>query len=235
MRLSVERIIILLLLLALGFGFWKLRQISFQNASYQRLGQSQGWEIVEWRNKFNNSQARIKTLQSGQEALEAFYQDWVDSLSHQMDIAPQRMQSITSVGLVTQQHVRFVADPTRRDTVYQADTLMVIANGFSHADAWSQITARFLGDSIHLHYRFNDSLSVVSHLKRDQGFGGWALGKKTLYTDVVSHNPYSTITNVRSWQKAVPVRRFGLGPYVGWDPLQGPSVGVSLHYSVIQF
>ena len=226
-----EHYVIALLVMVLGIGYWGLGKLRVQNAEYEQLAESRAWEVVRWRNAHGNAQARIKTLQSSRDALEVFYQDWVDSLSEQMNIKNKRIEAITSVGLFNE---RFIRVPVR-DTLVLKDSVYVRANGFAFADRWSSVQGLFTDSGVELTQRYQDSLSVVSHLKRDKGVRGWVLGKRTLYTDVVSHNPYSSITGVKSWQKAVPVKRFGLGPYVGYDPLRGLSFGVSLQYAVFRF
>lgn len=219
------------LLLVLGLGVWGLAKLHRQNTEYEHLAQARGWEVVKWRNRHGNSQARIKTLQSSRDALEVFYQDWVDSLAQQVDIKPTHWQSATSVGLLNQ---RFVRIPVR-DTLLLHDTTYVAANAFAYSDAWSRVRGVFTDTGVELTQSYTDSLSLVTHLKRNQGIGGWVLGKRTLHTEVVSHNPYSSITGVKSWQKAVPVKRFGVGPYIGYDPLRGPSFGISLQYALLRF
>ena len=79
-----RNIIIIILLLLLTFTGWYAAHLRTKNSELYQLTQARDQEIVTWRNKHGNSQARVKTLEIDYKTLEGFYEDWVDSLSREL-------------------------------------------------------------------------------------------------------------------------------------------------------
>lgn len=184
-----------------------------------------------WRNQDSLSRLRIQTLEASSQTVEQFYGDWVDSLTVQLDVQAKYMESAFSIGSIMERTHRLVV----HDTTVIRDTVAVPAQTFGLHDRWSSLEGTIIDMELGLHQQYYDSISVVNSLRRDPGFRGWALGRRTLHTDAINHNPYARFTGVRTWKKVVRPLRFGVGPYVGYDFRQGVSFGISFHYSLIQF
>ncbi len=193
-------------------------------------------EIKRWQNEAGLARAQVATLQTSKQTLTEFYGSWVDSLTEQLSISSKHLESALSVGSV---YERYFEVPVR-DTLLR-DTVLVPAQTFRKRDRWSLLEGTIVdmelaGPTLGLSQKYYDSISVVSHLNRVPGIQGWLFGKRELTTDAINHNPYSTFTGMRHWQKAVRPLKFGIGPFVGYDPVRREiTYGVSLHYSLIQF
>ena len=188
-------------------------------------------QVKLWRNEAGLARAQVATLQTSKQVLTDFYSSWVDSLTEQLSVTAKHMESALSVGTV---YDRFLSLPLR-DTLLKRDTVWLPAQTFQYTDRWSRLEGTIIDMELGLSQQYYDSMSVVSHLKRVKGVKGW-LGKRELTTEAINHNPYSTFTGIRHWQKAVRPLRYGIGPYVGYDPIHNEmSFGISFHYSIIQF
>lgn len=213
--------VLLLLLSGAGAYIYHLRD---KNKQLYQVGQARGWEVVKWRNAHGNSQARIKTLQADYKNLEGTYQDWVDSLSKQLNIRPKHVQSAVSVGIRNERTVRF--EKSAEDTV----------GVYTFADKHHHFSARLSPDFLEFTPTTFDSLGIVSHLRREPGVWNFLTGRRTLHTDVVSYNPYSTFTGLRSYRKPVSGQRLGLTLFAGYDPfLNRGSVGVGVGWIIWPF
>ena len=233
-------IIILALALA-GAGAYIL-ELHHERDDLEAVATHDRGQVKLWRNKTGLARAQVATLQTSKKVLTEFYGSWVDSLTEQLSVSEKHMESALSVGTV---YERFLELPLR-DTLIQKDTVWLAAQTFQYTDRWSRLEGTIIDmdrnagrlgvPTLGFSQKYYDSMSVVSHLNRVPGVQGWLLGKRELTTEALNHNPYSSFTGIRHWQKAVRPLRYGIGPYVGYDPIRNEiSFGVSFHYSIIQF
>lgn len=95
---------------------------------------------------------------------------------------------------------------------------------------WSLDTEwyKIIGVTNHLtsdiHLKFWDSKSIVTYVKKNK-----------IITEVTDHNPYSSTYGLRSYtNKAPKIKKFGLGPNVGWSPWNGFYIGIGVNYNLIE-
>ena len=218
-----RNIIIIILLLLLSTVSWYVMHLRTKNAELYQLTQAQDQEATTWRNKHGNSQARVKTLEIDYKTLEGLYEDWVDSLSRELEIRSKRVQSAVSIGIRNERELRV---PVQTDSAGNKTAI--------YQSKHFRLKAMLNDDFLTVDTHSLDSLGFVFHLLPDPGLWSRLTGQRTLHADVVSYNPYTTFTGLRSWQKAVPPQRWGIGPFLGYDPLRNEiSFGVSIHYSII--
>ncbi|HTJ52655.1 MAG TPA: DUF6549 family protein [Cyclobacteriaceae bacterium] len=89
-------------------------------------------------------------------------------------------------------------------------------------------------DSLHAPYKYtySDVITMTMSTKKK-----WLFGKERLYGSGMLGNPNAKITNSTSvLMKDYKDKRFSIGPYVGYDPIQNrPSVGIGMQWALIKF
>lgn len=84
-------------------------------------------------------------------------------------------------------------------------------------------------------------LSVMSKYNIIIGRESQGLFKKSKpYAEVFNYNPYANVQSIKTYQVSLPkVKRFGIGPYVGYGFSEGfkpqLSIGIGLQYNLIRF
>ena len=201
------------------------------------VAQHEQAQVKRWRDKHGRARARVKTLETSRAVLEEFYGEWVDSLAAQLSVERKALQSALSVG---SHHQRFITMPVRVvDTLRIRDTAYVAASGFSQRDRWSSVTGRLYGGSdsregVDLELKYYDSISVVSHLRKKPGIRGlWQA--RELTSEAINHNPYSSFSQVRHYQRKIKERRWGVGVGVGYGYPVGWSIQIGISRHIIQF
>ena len=248
--ICMKRTIALVILLLTCVGL--IAYVSYLRTNqqgYRQIARQQGVEARVWRNEAKQSRARIESLEITTQQLEEFYQDWVDSLSEDMEIKTKKWQNALSVGLQGSYNLEMPMPVVLVDSSSNADgrsgpprgaaqrsaAQLQLSSGRQSAgsvgNAWIQARGTFIDGKLQLQVNTQDSLGFVSHLHRKGLFG-----PRILTADVISYNPYSTITGVRHFAKRIPPQKLGLGVFAGWDILnQRPAVGVAVQYQFVQF
>lgn len=105
--------------------------------------------------------------------------------------------------------------------------------GFKVSDGFLALRATIY-DSIRApyKYKYSDVITMTMHTEKK-----WLFGKETLYGSGVLGNPNAKITNSTNvLMKDYKDKRFSIGPYVGYDPIQNrPSVGIGVQWALIKF
>lgn len=221
-----------LLTLLLSAALCWIGHVSDQRDSYQSLAEAQQDTVRIWRNKYGKARAEKKSVLASKQALRSYYRSRFDSLEKQMDIKMKHMRSLIGVGSVTERRILATVATVpiyMRDTVTVKDAVYFNAEAFHFQDKWLTIDGLLINKRLDLVYTHRDSINLVTSWKRKNIFH-----RRALTIDAVSYNPFSTITGLDHMEVSIRPRRFGIGPYVGISP-SGWSVGVSIHYSIIQF
>ncbi len=229
--------VIAILSLLLGGLSWYVLTLERERDDLRAVARHEQAQLARWRDKHGRARARVKTLETSRQVLEEFYGEWVDSLAEQLSMKQRDLQSALTVG---SHHQRFLQMPVHVvDTLRIRDTAYVAVRGFSQEDRWSSVTGRLYGGSdsaegVEMELKYYDSISVVSHLRKKPGIRGlWQA--RELTSDAINHNPYSSFSQVRHYQRKIKERRWGIGAGFGYGWPQGFSfqIGISRHF--IQF
>lgn len=177
----------------------------------ENLLESTQEKVVLWRDDAGRSRAQVKVLKSGQKAFEIYHKTLVDSL--QATIGTKKVSQVIYIDRVVQDTVELLRD----------DRGLIV-----YKDRW---TSFFQPDKDRLSYQIFDSLTVVSYNKKH----GFLNMKKTYVTEVINHNPYVSMTGLKSFEIEPRDRRVGLGVSVGYGATKtglSPYVGFGVYYRV---
>jgi hypothetical protein len=163
--------------------------------------------------------------EAGSKAIGTVYRREIDSIKAALNIKEKQLQAFTLAATVNQGYV-----PLKVDTVY-IDSAATY--NFAYNDRWLDVSGS-VGKNSFLKYKMTGSLVFTTYWKRK-----WLLGRKTTYIDAYSHNPHVRVTGLDGARISIKEPgRFGVGPYIGlgWTGSSWvPSIGLSLHYSIIRF
>lgn len=191
-------IVLLIALLSLGIVFFLM----------YKADQVQDYEVTEsqheakyWKDKYN----RARVTQKAAEATEETLRKVLDSL--QASIETEDVVQVTELSQESSRTIKTKLEPdTARvatpDTVRTDSLEKIKPNTFHFKDEWTEIKGEVLRDSILFNQvRQRDSISIISYYKRE------GLFKRSLYVEVISHNPHVEITGVRNYKVRSEPRR----------------------------
>lgn len=225
-------IILAVLLIALGILSHYTLELAGDRDSYEALYHYQQDSAKIWRNKAGLSQAEAHTAKVTVAILKAEHSAQLDTLQKQIRGLKKNLsnlQSHTSVSSTTSG--TFIAPAIDTSFTLVLGQSAVKAKSFAYSDKWTSMNGYFLRDSVHVEYKIRDDIDVVQYWKRPGIFK-----PLNLYTDVISHNPHSEITALKSLSVRPPVRsKLGLDVFTGYAPGAGLVVGIGVGYRLIQF
>lgn len=95
---------------------------------------------------------------------------------------------------------------------------------------WSDHWITFRSNHLSLKYSVRDSLRIVGYWENK------LFSKPKLITEAKSFNPSMSITNFMDINiPPPPAKKFYIGPFVGYDPFRGPTIGIGIGYGLIRF
>lgn len=236
-------IVLLLLLGVLAISWVKQRNSRLEK---EDLLEAMTAELEVWKDKDGLNRARIQTMET-YNARDFLALTAIDStMSDLQDLVREYRGELRRQGSAA-----IIASETRVDTVYVPtdavidSTRTILSNRFS--DEWLDLDYGFkfdtglpigLGiDSTNFNLTLRNRYSVVFGREK-QGFLG--LGRSKPFAEVKNYNPYTTTTDLRTYQvKLPPPKRFGIGPVVAYGI--GPNgqvgwfIGVGASWTPIQF
>ena len=110
------------------------------------------------------------------------------------------------------------------------------SGSFSYSSPYIKLSGTIDSEKLAITDTISVSVDITPFWQRKNKLFGIRYGKIQHFVDVSSPDPDVAITNIgRVTIKAKEPGRFGVGPYVGIDVAGKPSVGISLHYSLIRF
>lgn len=157
-------------------------------------------------------------------SVKAVYRREVDSLKKILKIHEKDIQAFTALSLQSSGTV-----------IPKVDTVIIPGDTsyrLQYDDKWLTLRGQ-VGRQSFIQYQVRDSIVFTTYSRRV------GLFKKETFMDGFSLNPNSHLAGIMSVKIAAPpAKRFGVGPYAGygWDGQRWkPTVGVSVHYSLIKF
>lgn len=142
-----------------------------------------------------------------------------------------------------------VKTKTYVESVQQTDSSTVSAIGdhfpvywsvLSDKNQWYRAEIRAGRDSTKLKLLTrNEYAVIIGSEPRYAGIGGFFTSPR-YFAEVINSNPYTETTSLRAYQLKMPkIKRFGVGPYIGfgidYQARVTVSLGLSVHWSVWQF
>lgn len=240
-------LVIIILLILLGFAVSRFYGVIKTNKELQDLNRVANQEIETWKGKDGLNRAKIEVLQTRDtETFLAFQSQ--DSTLKQLQSEVKEMSKF----LKKQGSVTIIKTETKYDTIYENSNKIYddIFNSFimdTIDNDWISTSfgfkldslpdGRFRIDSTKFTLTTRDAVSLTLGLE-PTGFLG--LGKGKPFAQVKNLNPYSSTTDMKTYQVSpIDPKRFGLGAFTGITLDSGfqvkPVIGLGLTYSLIQF
>jgi len=231
---KIKNLMILILMLLLGVFAW----ISLSNNdSYQEqvsLVEALNDEIKIWKDKDSATHAKIQIIET------AKAKDFV--AMEIMDSTVKNLQQTVSEFSKYLKKQGSVTNITNVTEVYNSAGTVVSKDSTGNAvyksnfnlDNWVLGDIVATKDSTKLNLKYFSDYSIVLGQEKD------GLFKKKPFVEIIDRNPYSSKHKVRTYQVSQPpVKRFGIGPYVGYgvgvDLKLHTTVGVGLQFNLIRF
>ena len=201
-------------------------------------------KMQTWRSKDSLMHAKISVLET-------------ENLEQMLKIESQDSSILELQNLITkyknklkhQGNVVKVKTKTYVESVQQTDSSTVSTVGdhspvywsvLSDKDQWYRAEIRAGRDSTRLKlFTRNEYAVIIGSEPRYTGIGRFFASPK-YFAEVINSNPYTETTSLRAYQLKMPkVKRFGVGPYIGfgidYQARATVSLGLSVHWSVWQF
>lgn len=189
-----------------------------------------------YKNKDGTQTAKIRTLETKSHKDFIKFKSQDSTIQRLQEILKDRKKDIGEHGSIT-----IVKGTTKVDTVYVTnveyiDSLPVYKGKFN-LGGW------VIGTTVAKYDETSISLSVKNSIEivlGDEKTGFLGLGPTIPFAEVTNLNPYSEITDLRTYRgKPQPARRLGVGPVVAYGIGSGFTpqvfVGVGVTYSLIRF
>jgi hypothetical protein len=221
-------VILIFLIVVLWFMYEQNKDLKSQSAQKDAILQERQAEIFYRRNKEGEIIASKLAVEASMKNIKEYYREETEKIVRDFDIKLKNTQSFLSAQIATSNK----GHTTLRDTVYYPIGLDVprVGRTFSIRERYMVFDGVIFDDGLDYSYTYYDTLSFVTHWKRDKFFA-----PKRLYVDGKSENPNSSIEGIRNISVNNFKRpRFSIGPYVGYGTT-GINIGVGLQYSVISF
>lgn len=174
-------------------------------------------EVQKWKDKYDNEHSKITQLVFDKES----FKRRADSIAKLLGTKPSDVQSVTSV--TTKGDVK-----VETETVYVDSTKTYL---FSDSTNYYALTGKLNTNTkkVNLDFGTVDTLTIVPYKKR-------RFFKETFAVDVTNKNPYNHIVSGYSYTSSERVKRFGIGPQVGYDPVNKRiTYGIGIQYNIIRF
>lgn len=224
MNFQIERLLLFsILIVVAAISLKSCLQVRRENDILKRNIEVKIDSTVYWKDKYGTEHASRRLAEGNLETIKISYQRLMDSVKARLNIKKNNIQTITTVGSVVGASII-----PSVDTIYTQDT----SYNFSFRDSWLQLSGT-IGKESKISYNFKDSLVITTYSKRKSLFGPYVT-----YMDAYSLNPNVRISGINGLRiTATKDSRFGLGAYLGygWNGQHwSPSVGLSIHYSLIK-
>lgn len=174
-------------------------------------------EVKKWRDKYNNEHNTVKQLQLDKNN----FKKQVDSISKLLEVKPKDINSVTSV-------------TTKTDTIFKSKLVYIDSLksfGFSKKDNYLALSGLINREDtiISVQLITVDTLTFIPYKKRN-------FFKETYVVDITNKNPYNKIISGYSYAQTEKIKRWGIGPNIGYDPLNNKiTYGIGIQYNIIRF
>lgn len=234
-------IVAIAVLLIVGFAIFSRQRVvtgSLENIAEYKAKTEQ--EMKTYKDENGKLHGQVEVLVADKNTFLATYGQKLDSIAKVLDIKTKNIEQYVQIGIKTTGSIK-----SRIDTTYVIDTNKNNVTGettldttktyqVNYKDNWMYFSGNIVKDSFIANYNVKDSLTFITY-KKKTGFLG--LGKGKTLMDVTSTNPNASYFGIKGVElKDLKPKRFGIGPYVGFDPItMRPSAGLSVNYNLIKF
>ena len=217
---NLSLILIIVFTIFSVFGFTQYQKMKNELKTTNKVLQLKNQQ-VEYFKQDSTWRARVEAVVAGNKILMETHGEELKSLSSDVKGVKKDLRNLDKVTVV--------------ETVY-IDSIEVKVAGdmpdstYHVEKRWSDHWVRFRSNHLSLKYEVRDSLRII-------GFWENKLFKKPrLMTEVTSFNPSMQISRFMDINVAPPpVKKFYIGPFVGYDPFRGPTIGIGIGYGLIRF
>lgn len=237
---KIKPVLLVLLVLILIFFLMKGCKAKQQLVSNDTMNIALKDSLKTWKDKEGNFKANITLLENYNSK---YFTDLAsaDSTISKLQKLVKKYEgqikhggSATSIGTEANIHI---VSPSHTDGFTRVqDTVYANYNTDFNIKGWVWGTVSATKDSTTIGMRFKEEIDVVIGTEKT-GFLG--LGKGKPFAEVTLHNPFNTVSTLRSYStKPAPNKRFGIGPVAayGFGPNFTPSlfIGVGVNWNIIK-
>ena len=193
--------------------------------------------VKVWRDKDSLSHAKIQVLETSNP------KDFINIKSNDKEVQDlQKLVNQYKKQLSTKGSVTNFQTITKYDTIYKTNSLSdirpnktVIMDSINNKWISSKFGFNLVDSTTIFNLKLRNEYSVIIGEESQ----GWFKPRKP-FVEVINKNPYSETDKLRTYQVQTPaVKRFGIGPFVGYgigsNFNAGVFVGVGLQYNLIKF
>jgi hypothetical protein len=202
-----------------------------QDKYYSSIISSKDDTVRTWQDEAGRWRAEATTATVSKKDLQEFFSMESEQIRKDFDTKLKNVTGYLRSSMQTTGTVAMKADSGTKVIIQNlngSDTAV-----FHYTDIWSHFDAILHNSQLQLSYRVHDSIAFVSSIKRNGLFG-----PTHTVLNGISYNPNTKISGITGIDIKVPDRKFGIGPYIGygWNGSSwSPSVGISVHYSLVKF
>jgi hypothetical protein len=218
--------LIIIAIVLLCFGLWQYRENKYIQDQRDNAISFLNDSISYYKDKYGKEVATKTALSGDKNQLEILLSKQIDSTSELKELVRQ-YKHVDGAGIVN--------TITIIDTVYVPFNQPVGLNfnkSINLKDDYYNINAFVDQDGFGLNsLEIPNKLSFVIGQKKT----GW-FSKPTYSVEIKNSNPYIRTTGVDAYQFTPKIRRWSVGPYLGFDLFQQDvSAGISLQYGILRF
>lgn len=180
------------------FFFFK-SEIKEKETNYVNNTEALVDQIESVKNKLGEASSKITTLESENTDLILAVNSKDSSIIRLQTLVEKYKKDIDNGGSITVIH----------DTVEVIKTVAIDSNTFNFKDHWVDLSG-VISDSLSFNLKVNNDYSVILGYEKD----GWF--KRKPYTLVTNRNPYSQVSQVRSYKVTIPKPKWSVGVTGGY-------------------
>lgn len=182
-------------------------------------------ELSYYKNELDQEVAQKAALKGDKESLEILLSKQIDT-TQQLARLVEGFKKVKSAGNITQQ--------TKIDTLFIPFEKAI---DFEFVKQWSSKSEHFNISGVTTNqFTRIDKIEIPNTLSFAIGVKSTGFWKTTYQAKAVNSNPYVKTTGLDTYTYSEKKKRFGIGPYIGFDALTlQPSVGLSINFNLIRF
>lgn len=233
------RVVIMLLVIGVFTLLTEACENSRESEASLALYQQAQAELVVWKDAEGKGRAKIATLVSDNLGAFAQLETQDSTILHLKEVVEKYKKELKKKGSITVIEVVGEVEGTVPTVVTNKDSTKYdpIYKSTFNFSGWVFGETVATKDSTSITIKYKEKLDIVIGEEKT-GFLG--LGKAKRFVDVTIHNPYSTVKELRVFEKEeTPPKRFSVGPGIHYGIGSGFTpqiyVGVGAQYSLIRF
>lgn len=219
-------ILIILLIFSSVFSCYQYQQRKSSEKQRENTSDFLNDTISYYNNKLGQEIATKQSLAGDKNQLDILLSEKIDSLQ-QLKGLVKKYKKIAAAG-----NIRTVTEIKEIPVPFDRPIEFDFTRKFKIKEPWYEFTGKVNKYGLNINnFNVKNQMSFVLGVKKN----GW-FKPNTYSIDVLNSNPFIQITGADSYQFTEDIKRWSIGPSVGYDLLNSQiSLGLSLQYGIIRF